>query len=112
MKISDTLYFDHQATTPLSDKINGRMLTRPDEPFANPHSTDHALGWKSFQAVEQASASIARLIGADADEIIFTSGATESNNLALLGLAKASLRRGDARNRIIVSAMNTSASWR
>ena len=72
---------------------------------ANPHSTDHALGWESLRAVERANQQIGRLIGADADEIIFTSGATESNNLALLGLAKGALIKGRKRKKIIVSSI-------
>ena len=108
MKISNTLYFDHQATTPLLVEENSKSLTNSFELgvlVANPHSSDHVLGWESFREVELASDRIAQLIGADPDEIIFTSGATESNNLALLGLAKAVLRRGDQRKKIIVSAI-------
>jgi cysteine desulfurase len=55
--------------------------------FGNPHSSEHALGWESAHAVQESAAQLARLIGADPEEIIFTSGATEANNLALLGLA-------------------------
>lgn len=69
------------------------------ETFGNPHSSAHALGWAASAAVERAAESVGRLIGADADEIIFTSGATESNNLALQGIAL-----GDPeRRRILVS---------
>ena len=69
--------------------------------FGNPHSIDHSIGWRASQAVEAAADSIARFIGADADEIIFTSGATEANNLALLGLG---LRAQDGkRRRVLVS---------
>ena len=72
------------------------------ESFGNPHSNDHVVGWKAAQAVKESQASVARLIGADPDEIVFTSGATEANNLALLGLA----RRAPAhRRRILVSAV-------
>ena len=69
----------------------------------NPHSTDHSLGWESALAVERAAARIARLIGADASEITFTSGATESNNFALLGLGRRAM--GGERRRILVSAI-------
>ncbi len=72
------------------------------ESFGNPHSKDHAVGWQAHRAVENAAASVAALIGADPDEIIFTSGATEANNLALFGLARrAPLRR----RRILVTAI-------
>ena len=70
------------------------------ELFGNPHSTDHSVGWKANQAACEAASSIAKLIGADTDEIIFTSGATEANNLALFGLAH---RAPEARRRILIS---------
>ena len=57
------------------------------ETFANPHSSDHALGWRAGRAVEESAAAIAALIGCDPDEIIFTAGATEANNIAVLGIA-------------------------
>ena len=88
MRISETIYFDHQATTPLDQRVLDRMLPYFRESFGNPHSADHSLGWKSSLAVDQAAAQIAGLIDADPDEIIFTSGATEANNMALLGLAR------------------------
>ena len=88
MKISETIYLDHQATTPVDQQVLDRMRPYFRESFGNPHSADHALGWKSSLAVEQAAAQVASLIGADPDEIIFTSGATEANNMALLGLAR------------------------
>lgn len=73
------------------------------ELFGNPHSTDHSLGWKSARAVEDSAARIARLIDADPDEVVFTSGATESNNLALLGLGRRAV--GNRRRRILLSAV-------
>ena len=73
------------------------------ESFGNPHSSDHSLGWESARAVEEAAARVARLIGADPDEIFFTSGATESNNMALLGLGRRAA--GGGRRRILVSAI-------
>ena len=73
-----------------------------DRSFGNPHSNDHAVGWNAHQAVDAAATSVAALIGADADEIIFTSGATEANNFALFGLSK---RAPAARSRILVSAV-------
>ena len=88
MRISETIYLDHQATTPVDQQVLDRMLPYFRESFGNPHSADHSLGWKSSLAVEQAATQVAGLIGADPDEIIFTSGATESNNMALLGLAR------------------------
>ena len=73
------------------------------ELFGNPHSSDHSLGWESAKAVEEAATCVAHLIGADADEIIFTSGATESNNLALLGLGRRAAE--GKRRRILASAI-------
>lgn len=73
-----------------------------DESFGNPHSSDHAVGWHARRAVEDAAVSVAALLGADPDEIIFTSGATEANNLALFGLAR---RAPLSRKKILVSAI-------
>lgn len=103
MKIGRSIYLDHQATTPVDPRVLAEMAPYFDVSFGNPHSADHSLGWESSRAVENAAASIARLIGADADEIIFTSGATESNNLALLGLGRRAVN--SERKRILVSAI-------
>ena len=78
------------------------MLPYFRESFGNPHSADHTLGWKSSLAVEQAAAQVAAFIGADPDEIIFTSGATEANNTALFGLARR-VRALSRRRRFILS---------
>jgi cysteine desulfurase len=86
MRIGKTIYLDHQASTPVDSRVFAAMAPYADRAFANPHSSDHALGWESAEATEQSAIDIGRLIGADPDEIIFTSGATEANNLALLGL--------------------------
>src|SRR5690625_6972872 len=83
-----TLYFDFHATTRVADEVLSKMQPYFSEFFANPHASDHVLGWKSDASVENAAQQVARLIGADGNEIIFTSGATESNNLAILGLAR------------------------
>ena len=103
MKIGETIYLDHQATTPVGQRILAEMATYHTDLFGNPHSSDHSFGWESARAVEEATARFARLIGADADEITFTSGATESNNLALLGLAQKAT--GGDRRRILVSSI-------
>ena len=97
-----TIYADYQATTPLDPRVQERMAPFWRQSFGNPHSSDHAVGWQAQRAVDAAAASVATLIGADADEIIFTSGATEANNLALFGLAGRAPR---APNRILVSAV-------
>ena len=102
MRILETIYLDHQATTPVDRRVSEQMRPYLSEAFGNPHSVDHILGWKSSQAVEQTATQIAGLIGADPDEIIFTSGATEANNMALLGLARR-IRPGNKRRRFILS---------
>ena len=97
-----TIYADYQATTPVDPRAVTKMAPYWGELFGNAHSIDHVIGWQADKAVREAAASIAALIGADPDEIIFTSGATESNNLALLGLAR---RAPAGRQRILVSAI-------
>ncbi len=105
MKTGKVLYFDHQATTPVCKQVLRKMNPYYSELYGNPHSSEHILGWRSSQAVEQAAQQVGRLIGSDADEIIFTSGATESNNLALLGLVKNTVAKGSKRNKILVSSI-------
>ena len=103
MRIGETIYLDHQATTPLDPRVLDEMAPYYGDLFGNPHSSDHSLGWESARAIEKAAARIARLIGSDPDEITFTSGATESNNMALLGLGRKAA--GGKRRRILVSAI-------
>ncbi|XP_025070441.1 cysteine desulfurase, mitochondrial isoform X4 [Alligator sinensis] len=82
------LYMDVQATTPLDPRVLDSMLPYLICYYGNPHSRTHAYGWESETAMEQARRQVASLIGADPREIIFTSGATESNNLAIKGVAR------------------------
>lgn len=103
MKIGETIYLDHQATTPVARHVSAEMTFYEADSFGNPHSSDHSLGWESARAVEEAATRLGRLVGADPDEIIFTSGATESNNLALLGLGRRAVGRD--RRRILASAV-------
>ena len=102
MNHRDTIYADYQATTPVDPRVQEKMAPCWSRSFGNPHSSDHVVGWKAGEAVREASESVAALIGADADEVVFTSGATEANNLALLGLGR---RAPVNRHRILVSAI-------
>lgn len=98
----DSIYMDYQATTPTDPRVVDAMQPYWSAVYGNPHSADHAFGWSADAAVEAARGNIAALIGADSDEIVFTSGATEANNLAVLGIARAS---PPTRKRIVVSAI-------
>ena len=101
MHAKSTIYADYQATTPVDPRVVEKMAPHWCESFGNPHSSDHVVGWQAAKTVAQSKTAIAGLIGADPDEIIFTSGATEANNLALFGLAR---RAPAGRRRILVGA--------
>lgn len=81
------VYLDYQASTPVDPLVRDAMLPFLTEQFGNPHSSDHSFGWEASTAIRTARARVASLINADDDEIVFTSGATESCNLALRGIA-------------------------
>ena len=90
------IYLDYAATTPVDNRVADvmqRYLT-VDQLFANPASRSHMLGWQAEQAVEQARRQVADTIGADPREIVWTSGATEADNLALIGYMRANRERG------------------
>lgn len=97
-KTAETLHFpiymDYSATTPIDPRVADKMIPYLREQFGNPASRSHAYGWEAEHAVEEARSHVAALIGADPREIVWTSGTTESNNLALKGAAHFYKTRG------------------
>ena len=87
MTVKTPVYLDYAATTPVDKRVAEKMIPYLTETFGNPASNSHAFGWEAEEAVEKARANIAALINADSKEIVFTSGATESDNLAIKGAA-------------------------
>ncbi|QQX85468.1 IscS subfamily cysteine desulfurase [Cupriavidus necator] len=81
------IYMDYSATTPVDPRVADKMIPYLREQFGNPASRSHAYGWEAERAVEEAREQVAALVGADPREIVWTSGATESNNLAIKGAA-------------------------
>jgi cysteine desulfurase len=96
------VYLDHHATTPVDRRVLDAMLPYFTEIFGNPASSTHEWGWKAQEAVDQARKEVAAAIGATSREIVFTSGATESNNLAVRGVAD---RTAADRRHLVVSAI-------
>ena len=96
MTLKLPIYLDYSATTPVDERVAERMcdcLTR-EGVFGNPASRSHSFGWKAEKAVEEAREQVAALVGADPKEIVWTSGATESNNLAIKGAAQFYKKKG------------------
>src|SRR5262245_55156923 len=89
------IYFDNHATKPVDPRGLEAMLPYFREKFGHSHSRTHAFGWEAEKAVDEARAQVASLINADPSEIVFTSGATESNNQALKGVLEAYKAKGN-----------------
>ena len=102
----EVVYLDHNATTPVAPAVLEAMLPYLSTAYGNP-SSDHALGRRARQAVEEARAQVAALIGAAPSEVVFTSGGTESNNLAIFGTAATA---GAERRRIVTSSVEHPAT--
>lgn len=108
MRIDDSnvIYLDHNATTPVAPEVVEAMIPYLRSEFGNP-SSDHVFGRRARQALDEARASVASLIGAEPDEVIFTSGGTEANNLAIRGSASAA---PSTRDRIVTSTVEHPAT--
>ena len=102
MNDTTLVYADYQATTPADPSVIEAMAPFWHDTFGNPHSAEHSVGWYAARAVQEAAAAVGAMIDADAEEIIFTSGATEANNLALFGLA---IGAPPSRNRLLISSI-------
>ena len=87
MTVHTPIYLDYSATTPVDPRVAAKMIPYITEHFGNPASRSHPFGWTAEQAVEEARDEVAKLVNADPREIVWTSGATESNNLAIKGAA-------------------------
>ena len=114
MTIKFPIYLDHAATSPCDPRVVEAMLPYFTETFGNPGSRNHAFGWESEDAVDTARKQVAAILGADKKEVIFTSGATESNNLAVKGAARMYAREpegsGKCRGHIITNAIEHKAT--
>ncbi|MDF1775732.1 MAG: aminotransferase class V-fold PLP-dependent enzyme [Rhizobiaceae bacterium] len=102
MRVGDTIYLDYQAATPLDERVLQVMQTAYATLFANPHAADHLLGWQAAAAIDTAAAQIAAVFSLQADDVIFTSGASEANAMAL-NTAKA-IASQTGRNEVLIGA--------
>jgi len=99
-----SIYLDYQATTPIDSRVRKAMIPYMTEKYGNPHSSEHSIGWTANEAVEKARRQVAAYIGSLENEVIFTSGSTEANNLAIIGLGLSALEKSK-RRKILVSAI-------
>ncbi len=108
MKERSTIYLDYASTTPVDPRVASKMMEylTPDGEFGNPASRSHRYGWKADDAVEEARSHVANLVNADPREIVWTSGATEADNLAVKGVARFYKSKG---NHIVTSKIEHKA---
>jgi cysteine desulfurase len=108
MSTQSTIYFDYASTTPVDPRVASKMMQylTPDGEFGNPASRSHRYGWKADDAVEEARSHVANLVNCDPREIVWTSGATEADNLAIKGVARFYKSKG---NHIITSKIEHKA---
>lgn len=102
MRIGDSIYMDYQASTPVDPRVASAMIPYATEIFANPHASQYSLGQQAHNACISAQSVIAEAIGAMANEIVFTSGATEANNQAVAGVL---FGYKGKRNKVLISAI-------
>ncbi len=95
------VYLDNQATTRCDPRVLEAMLPWFTEEYGNPHSAEHVMGRRAEDAVERARGQVASILGAETREIVFTSGATESNNIAIKGAARFAAAHGNPARRVI-----------
>ena len=108
MSTQSTIYLDYASTTPVDPRVASKMMEflTPDGEFGNPASRSHRFGWKADDAVEEARSHVANLVNCDPREIVWTSGATEADNLAIKGVARFYKSKG---NHIITSKIEHKA---
>ena len=108
MSTQSTIYLDYASTTPVDPRVASKMMDflTPDGEFGNPASRSHKFGWKADEAVEQARSHVANLVNCDPREVVWTSGATEADNLAIKGIARFYKNKG---NHIITSKIEHKA---
>ena len=108
MKKNNTIYLDYASTTPVDPRVASKMMEflTVDGEFGNPASRSHRYGWKADEAVEEARSHVSNLVNCDPREIVWTSGATEADNLAIKGVARFYKNKG---NHIITSKIEHKA---
>lgn len=102
MQVGETIYLDYQAATPLDERVARIMQETSVSLFANPHAADHVLGWNAFSAIQRAADKVGNLFGLQGDDVVFTSGASEANAMALR--AAKSRSQNTVQNEVLLGA--------